>query len=999
MFYSKKKPSVYLMNKTGYAEGFFTFLKTILLTCSGNNIMFKRRSAPFVIATLLCAALTVVLFSCVSVNQDLQSLAKKSVEPVDGPVKWPHEKSDLLPDPAIIFGKLPNGFRYVLMENHRPEDRVSMHLDVQAGSLHESEDQQGLAHFLEHMLFNGSTHFKPGELVKYFQSIGMQFGADANAHTGFNETVYDILLPNGDRKNLKEGLTVIKDYAEGALLLPSEIDSERRVVLAEKRTRDSVEYRTYVATLNFEFPHAKLSKRLPIGKEEILKNTSQKSLKAFYDSWYRPEKMLLVMVGDFDTQSAVSLIKENFSSLSGRAPPVSEPDLGKINHWGIKSFYHLEKEAGNTTISIEVLKKVSKKPDSFIFQKERLIENIADRIVQDRLNAMVGKAGTPFTSASISSGIFLNQIKFAEITVQCSPENWKKSLFLMEQALRKALTFGFTESELDRVKKDFLSGLDNEVKNASTRNSRQLARNIIWNLNSGRVFMSPEQEKNLFTPVINSLTIEHVHDAFKKIWTPEHRLILVTGNADLTGENKDPASWILAAYGKSNTVKISKPDDEKTVTFPYLPEPGEEGRILRTKNIPELGVVQIDFENGVRLNLKKTDFKANQVVVNLSFGPGKTVEPLPGLAALSTKIINESGLGALDKDEIERAMAGKSTDVFFEVAEDCFHLKGETVTHEVPLLFQLLYAHLVDPGFREDAYTLSMERFGQEYLELSGSINGAMVLWGDRFLAGGDGRFGLPGFEAFHQLTLNHVRSWIEASLKTDTMEVSVVGDFDTDSVIKMAAKYLGTLSLHPHSHESLETGLPEFPAGGFRKISVATEIPKGMVIVAYPTEDLWNISRTRRLSVLADIVSDRLREQVREKLGSAYSTFTFNRPSRAYPKYGVFQAGVYINPEQANMLVNKIKKIVSDLVAGGVTQDELHRALSPTLTSIKEMMRTNTYWLNTVLTGSKRHPQQLDWSRTIMKDYASITKEEVSNMAKKYLDNGKAATIIVKPK
>jgi zinc protease len=171
------------------------------------------------------------------------------------------------------------------------------------------------------------------------------------------------------------------------------------------------------------------------------------------------------------------------------------------------------------------------------------------------------------------------------------------------------------------------------------------------------------------------------------------------------------------------------------------------------------------------------------------------------------------------------------------------------------------------------------------------------------------------------------------------------------------------------------------------------------MVVVAYPTEDLWNISRTRRLSVLADILSDRLREQIREKLGSSYSTFVFNRPSRAYPEYGVFQVGLHINPEEANMLVNKVKEIVSGFVADGATQDELRRALFPTLTSIKEMMRKNSYWLDTVLTGSKKHPQQLEWSRTIMKDYTSITKEEVFNIAKKYLDNGKAATIIVKPK
>ena len=962
--------------------------------------MRKRLCGPFITTVLLCAAIIVVLFSCTLVNQSIQVGKKRAVENIDFKVKWPHEKSDLLPDPVLIFGKLPNGFRYVLMENHRPKDRVSMHLDVQAGSMYESDNQQGLAHFLEHMLFDGSENFKPGELVKFFQSIGMQFGPDANAHTGFNETVYDMLLPDGDREGLAKGLVVMKDFAKGAFLFPSEVDKERRVVLAEKRTRDSASYRTYVATLNFEFPHAKISKRLPIGKEEILKKANHKRLKEFYDTWYRPEKMILVMVGDFDTKSAISLIEEKFSSLSARAPPGPDPDLGEINHFGIKPFYHLEKESGNTSISIEVVEKVSKKPDSFAFQRSKLIKNIANRIVRDRLDAMVSKADTPFTSASINSGIFMHQIKHAEITAECSPENWKRSLSLIEQTLRKSSKFGFTESELERVKKDFLSELDNAVKKASTRNSRNLARKILWNLNADRVFLSPEQKKELFTPLINSLTLQNVHDAFKEIWAPEHRLVLVTGNAELTRTDKDSHRQILAAYYKSNKVQVSRPAEKQTVTFPYLQEPGKEGRIIRTKKIPDLGIVQVDFKNGVRLNLKKTDFKANQILINLAFGSGRTSEPLnkPGLAALSTKVINESGLGTLEKDEIERAMAGKNTDVFFGVAEDHFYFKGETVTREVPLLFQLLYAHLVDPGFREDAYTLSMERFRQKYMELSSSIDGAMVLSGSRFLAGGDNRFGLPPFEEFKQLILEHVRSWIETSLRTDEIEVSIVGDFDVDSVIKLAAKYLGTLSFHTEVHKSAESRLPEFPVGRSRNISVATKIPKGMVIVAYPTEDLWNIRRTRRLSVLADIVSDRLREQIREKLGSAYSTFAFNRPSRAYPEYGVFQAGVYINPEEANMLVNKVKKIVSALAADGATQDELRRAIAPTLTSIKEMMRKNSYWLNTVLTGSKKHPQRLDWSRTIMKDYASIAKEEVSNIAKKYLVDDNAATIIVKP-
>lgn len=183
---------------------------------------------------------------------------------------WPHEKSDLAPDPAIIFGRLANGLRYVLMENQEPRDRVSMHLIVQAGSMNEDDHEQGYAHFLEHMLFNGSKHFKPGELVKFFQSIGMRFGGDANAHTGFYETVYDVLLPDSKQGSLEKGLLVLQDYAEGALLLPSETEKEKKIILAERRTRDSASYRTYEAVIKFEFPDARISKRLPIGLEKTI---------------------------------------------------------------------------------------------------------------------------------------------------------------------------------------------------------------------------------------------------------------------------------------------------------------------------------------------------------------------------------------------------------------------------------------------------------------------------------------------------------------------------------------------------------------------------------------------------------------------------------------------------------------------------------------------------------------------------------------------------------
>jgi zinc protease len=324
-----------------------------------------------------------VILSLLSAASLQQSYAFKAADitAVSLP-KWPHEESDLLPDPGLVYGRFPNGFRYVLLKNAEPKDRVDIHLDVLAGSLNETDQEQGLAHFLEHLLFCGSTHFKPGELVKYFQSIGMKFGADANAHTGFNETVYNILLPDGNKESLEKGLVVIKDYAEGAFLLEDEIKREMGVILAEKRTRDSASYRTYVKTLKFELPESMISRRLPIGKEEIIKNVHRGLLKGFYDAWYRPERLILVMVGDFKPEVAAGLVKEKFSMLQHRAAARIDVDTGLIEHKGTRSFYHYEKEAGSTSVSIETVHKALRRPDSFAFQKKKLIGNIADSIIQ-----------------------------------------------------------------------------------------------------------------------------------------------------------------------------------------------------------------------------------------------------------------------------------------------------------------------------------------------------------------------------------------------------------------------------------------------------------------------------------------------------------------------------------------------------------------------------------------------------------------------------------------
>ncbi|MFH2064640.1 MAG: insulinase family protein [Pseudomonadota bacterium] len=912
---------------------------------------------------------------------------------------WPHEKSDLDPDPAIRYGRLPNGMRYVLMPNQEPRDRVSMHLNVQAGSAHEEESERGTAHFLEHMLFNGSTHFPPGDLVKFFQGIGMQFGNDANAHTGFYETVYDVLLPDSKKESLEKGLLVFQDYAEGALLLEEEVEKERKVILAEKRTRDSAAYRTYKASLEFEFPDAIISKRLPIGTEETIRSATRESLKRFYDAWYRPDNLTLVMVGDFKTEMAEALLHEKFSSLKPRTAPRFPPPFGTINHIGIRPFHHYEKETGNTTVSIGLVQQILAEPDSFELQKRLLIDYLGFQIVQNRLDTMVRKPDIPFTEASASSGIAFRRIQYADISAYCSPENWEKSLLLLEKTLRTAIQYPFTEAELTRVKEEYLSDLDKAVKGAKTRDSQRLSGLIVYHVNNDRVFQSPEQEKKLFLPVIQSFTTRQIHDAFQKMWKPDTRLISVTGNAEIAGNAENQISQ---AYEKSRLTEVSRPTEEKKMIFPYLPDPEEKGHIINRKDFNDLGITCIDFQNKLRLNLKKTDFKDNEILLAVSFGKGRYSEPAqkPGLAVLGEAVMNAGGLDRLKKDDLEKALAGKNTRVRLTIEENRFVFMGNSVSNETRLLFQLLYAYLKDPGFDEDAYRLSMERFIQTYKTLEHTAEGSMELSGKRFLAGGDHRFGLPELADLKKITLSDIRSWILDAMQNNPLEISVVGDFDPDEVIKLTAQYFGSLPSGNGPPElEAPSSLPVFPIAQTHEIEVPTKINKAIITVAYPTNDFWDIARTRRLSVLGEIFSERMRISIREQLGASYSTYAYNLSSRAYKGYGVFQAVAQINPDERMPVESEIKKIAADIAATGITDDELQRALDPIITSIKDFQRTNRYWLNSVLMDLKKHPQQLDWSRTMLSDYQAITREDAGNLGKQYLQNQKAAVIVIQPK
>jgi zinc protease len=630
-----------------------------------------------------------------------------------------------------------------------------------------------------------------------------------------------------------------------------------------------------------------------------------------------------------------------------------------------------------------------------------MVDGIADRIVQNRLDARLKTSGAPFSSAAIGSGIFLNRIRYAEISADSNAKNWSQTLGELEQTLRRARHYGFTETELMRVKKETLKRLDNAAREAPTRNSTTLARTIIRSLSQNRVIQSPAQEKARMSPLIEAVTLEEIHQAFKENWPDSHRLVLVTGNLDLKPSSTNAAtSLIRDSYLSAASTVVYPPEAKAIATFPYLPEPQEMGTIASREVLEDLGITRVRFGNGIRVNLKRTDYKTNQVLANLIFGHGKSAEPidLPGLSLLAEATINESGLGAMDTDQLERALAGSSTNLQFGITENYFKYVIKSVTYEMDLLFQLLRAHLMDPGFREDAMLLARERLRQNYQTYSRSIEGMMQIKGLTLLAGGDHRFGMPPFENIRAIDLDDIRNWIKPQLNNAPLELSVVGDIDEHEVIQLAMRYLGTLPDRGEDDGIHRADLPYLPTGTLNRIDVETQIPKALVVAAWQTEDFWNINRTRRLSVLADVFSERLRQRIREKLGASYSPYAFNRASRAYAGYGVFQAHVNVAPDQTDNVLNEVKAIAEDLILNGVTVDELNRAIDPILTSIKAFRQTNEYWLNSVMTGSSRAPQQFEWARSFVEDYGAVTKEELAALTATYLTDDRSAAIIIQP-
>lgn len=911
---------------------------------------------------------------------------------------FPHDGSDLPVDPAVRWGRLDNGLRYAILANKEPKGRASLRLTVAAGSLHETEEQRGLAHFLEHMAFNGSTHFPPGTLVEYFQRLGMSFGADTNASTGFDRTIYLLELPDTHDATVEKGLNLFADYAGGLLLLPEEIDRERGIILSEKRARDSVEFRQFVGEFEFLLPESRFIHRIPIGTAEVIQGAPREQFADFYDAWYRPELMTVVAVGDFDPAAIEAHLKAALSGVTSRGPARPVPSFGRVNQVeGVVARLLPEPEAAAVNVAIQTITPYAWEADTAANRLKYLPRNLALQMLNRRFSVLAKKEGAPFLGGGVGVTEQFNFFRNSSVELTCKPGQWAAALAVGEQELRRALQYGFQPAELKEAVAGLRNQLEQAVQTAATRRSPSLAAALVDDFLDRNVFTHPATELALYAPALDQVSVADCLAALRHYWDEQTgRRLWVTGN--LTLDN--PEATIIAAYQASRAVAVNPPEKLEEAAFAYT-DFGPAGTVVQTDQVADLGVTLVRFANGVRLNLKPTDFEAGRIRLNVRVGGGRLTEPeaKTGLAFFAGNTFTLGGLGRHSIDDLQRVLAGKTLGNQFRIGNDSFDFAGTTNRQDFLLQVQLLCAGLTDPGFRPEALRQFEKGVEVFYTRLGNTVEGPLQTEVPRLLADGDPRFGVPPKERVTAYTLADAKAWLTAEFARAPVEIAVVGDFDPADVITAVAATFGALperAAKPGYEAQRQARFPTTPLT--RQYTVPTEIPKGLVQLFWPATDNRDVKLARRLNMLSSVFEDRLRIKLREEMGGTYSPNAGSSLSDTYRGYGFLTANASVAPAEARQIADAIRAIAADLHTGVVTDDELIRAREPILTSIRQSQRTNPYWLGNVLAAAQEEPQRLEWSRTRISDIESITATELTELAHRYFDPAKVSEFISVP-
>lgn len=895
---------------------------------------------------------------------------------------WGIPFTDVTPDPAIRYGTLANGMKYAILKNGTPKGTGSLRLHFAFGSLAESDKEQGLAHFIEHMAFNGTTHVPEGDMIKILERQGLAFGPDTNAMTGFDTTTYMLDLPKTDDEHLDTAMFLLREVASEVKFDPAAVDRERGVILGEKRARDNYQLHQAIDILEFQLPNAPYARRLPIGTQKVLKSASAADIRDLYRRYYRPENATLIFVGDADPADVEARIRKGFNDWKNAGGAGAPLPRGTIDLNRPGAFDTFVDPAVATNVSYVVARPWIDPPDTVAERRRKQIEGIATALLNRRLQRLSNVPGSPILGAGMGVQDQKDAGRLTTIQVTAKDGAWKGALRMAEQEVRRGLDHGFGAAELRTQLASMEGAYRTAAEQADTRNSAALANVLVSIVGEDDFVTTPAYRYTQFQSVAQNLTLAQVNAAFRSLWTGSAPLI------HLSSKQEVPATEIAAALAASRAIAVPAPKEIMARTFAY-DRLGTPGTIAEDRRIADLDVRTIRFANNVRLNIKKTDFEAGRVRFVIRLGGGQLDLPLDK-AGLGLMMASTSSLGALGKhslEELKEITSGKIVTLGTSVDDDAFVAAGATTQSDLGLQMKLSAAYLLDPGFRPEAATQWSNLVPVFEKQIDAQPQGVAQARLPIVLASGDQRFGVPAARLLAQRNQGEARAALRPVIASAPIEVSIVGDIDEQAAIQAVAATFGALpkrrlaaSLNPSALKV------EFRAD--RTPIVLTHegaADQALVAAVWPTTDDWDFRREVGLDLLGDVLKLKLTETVREQLGSSYGVSVGSQMSDTFTGFGYLSASAVVAPDKVDEVAKAMLDAATQLRERPVEADLLARARAPTIEALDRSRRENGFWLGAIAKAQSK-PGRLDRVRTQKAVVQSITAAELQALARTYL-------------
>lgn len=916
-------------------------------------------------------------------------IGRKSDTPKTGPVG-----SDLTPDPALHLGQLPNGLRYGLLHHAQPAGKVCFRLRIATGSMNESDPQQGLAHYLEHMAFNGTKNFPGGTLVERLQAAGLAFGAHTNAHTSFDETVYKLDLPDTKPETIDLALTVLADQAGGMLLLPDEVEKERGVILSEMRDRDGPGRRIQTAQNAAIYAGTNIPRREPIGLETTVRGATAELLRDYYQRWYVAERMVFSAVGDIEPSVLEQAVRAKLGGLAKGSGTADLPVGALIPDSGAE-LRLADPEAKATEVSLIRVRERQRPADTVESRRAQFLADLGEGVIRRRLAKVVESRGD---GALLSGMPFSYQWMFCYHTGvegQARPGQGQAALAVLIEEYRRMLDHGPTPGELAIEAAGVASDLDQAVESAASRTNRDLSNVLVDKLGEEQVLLSPEQNRALYKRFLVEATPASVQNALREAWGQGGRLaVLATG--------RDPGLIDRAAL-----LDWSKPTTPPAATaklawgYPVPPAAITPATAARFGKVGDDGLARATFDT-LPVIVRPSSEQPGSVGLRLVFQVRTHPSPaaVPQLAAGT---FFAGGLGKHTVAEIREIFADSSVSLSGPGSSgDQIILGFSCRPADFAQGCQRLAAALADPGWRPEAAQRVIaswrESLAAKETDLDQRVQDAALA-----AATGDRPWRRPATLAeVDALNPADAKSWLMPLLAKAPRAIVVAGDIDPVVAMTEIATHLANrpevaapavFATPTEAKAALAPADPWTP--GKIELEVPGKVARDAVLILWPTDDIYDIGQARRLNLLSDALEEKIRVRLREELGQAYSPSANHNPGDGWIGWGQMVVSASVAHGAADGALKAIDAVVADLRDRLVDADTFTRIRTPLLAQLPALRKRNDWWLGTVLTNAPIQPFRLDWSKTLETDYAAITAEELRTLAQKFLVDGRRIVVI----